>query len=92
MLAPIAADWTFTSPVSGQYSFNRIASIPAPATQWGFRIRVVGGAWTNIAPQIATPRTGSVTPGTTQQGQIAWYSAGGDQLSPWSDVKSVLIT
>lgn len=91
MLAPVAGDWTFTSPGTAQYSFNRISAIPAPAVKWGGRLRTVGGVWASTAVQAATPITGGAVSASTQEGQIAWFDNGGGQLSPWSDIKTVVI-
>lgn len=94
MVAPVAADWTLTSPVAANYSVNRISAIPAPAARWGARVRVgTTAAWTNTVVQAATPITNGATSGVTLYAQIAWFDAANVQLSPWSeDVKSVVIT
>ena len=92
MAAPTIGDWSVTSPVSGQYSFNRLNPIPGPATRWGGRLRLAAGAWSATAIQAATPITGAATTGQTYTCQVAWFDANNNQLSPWSDSKTVLIT
>lgn len=92
MAAPEAADWTLTSPSAGNYTVTRLIAIPPPATRWGARLRQAATAWSMTTPQAASPITGSAGSGVTYFGQIAWFDSNSLQLSPWSDVKSVVIT
>lgn len=91
MVAPIASDWTFTAPSAGNYSFNRLVSIPAPATKWGGRLHIAGNAWILTGAIAATP-IANTAPAGTYQGQVAWFDTAGYQLSPWSDVKTIVVT
>lgn len=92
MAAPVAGDWTITSPISSQYSLNRLNPIPGPAVRWGGRLRAGAGVWNAATIQAATPITGGATTGLTYSAQIAWFDNSSQQLSPWSDVKTVVIT
>ena len=93
LTAPANADWTLTSPSSGLLRFTRLISVPPPGTHWQIRYRdQLDTAWSYNGPWTGTPTDISGRPtGHTFDGAISWWSATA-QLSPWSAIKTALIT
>lgn len=90
MSAPEDGEWTFTSPSPNVLNFTRLISPPAPATKYGARYRTALGAWINRTPGVGTPDVVASVGGTQYWAQLAWFAQDGTQLSPWSNVKTVV--
>lgn len=92
MTAPGDAEWTLTSPVAAQARATLLTTVPAPAQQLGFRVITATGVATAATVGGGPTINIGATTGTTVQGQIAWFGGSTQQLSPWSNAKSVLVT
>lgn len=92
LLAPVDADWSISSPVTNQVRATLITPIPAPATQWGFRLKLPTGTLSNWVVGSGATLNASTAAGLTYTGYIAWFDAAGLQLSPPSPGKTIVST
>jgi len=93
LTAPADSDWALDSPASGWIRFRWLVAWPAGAWGWTFRRRNQGTTtWYYYGPtQYTEVHWTGLTPGDTWEGQAALATQTA-QASPWSNLKTVVIS